>query len=160
MNFPKCLKVQGAHLPRMMRNAYIPTEVKSVMDESVIWMVCVSRPFHTIVVHFPFSLRMWCVPASFLLLPILPPLKLHLKHFFEVFHTWQHIVPWFGYSNMLEHWFHMLQNVEYRTCRSFGQLSTYFSWTSFFVLSDGMYMGGVSSFPLGAAGCGNPRSSA
>lgn len=33
--------------------------------------------------------HVWCVPVSFLLPPTFPPLKLHLKHFFEVFHKWQ-----------------------------------------------------------------------
>lgn len=46
MNFPKSMKVQLAHMPRMMKNAYILTEVRSVMGESVLWMVCVSGPFH------------------------------------------------------------------------------------------------------------------
>lgn len=50
------------------------------------------------------------------------------------------------------HWLQLLQNVEYRTCRSFGQLWIYFPWTSFFVVSDGMNMGWVSSLPFGAAG--------
>lgn len=80
----------GAHLPRMMRNAYSLTEVKSVVDQSILLMVHVSGSLHTAILHFPFTL---CMCDVFLHLSCLPPtfpsLKLHLKHFFRSFHTCQ-----------------------------------------------------------------------
>lgn len=117
----------GAHLPRMMRNAYSLTEVKSVVDQSILLMVHVSGSLHTAILHFPFTLCMCdvflhlsCLPPTF------PPLKLHLKHFFEVFIRVKYIFLWFCYSNMQRHWFQLLlpMSVVRTTFKNF-------SWASF-----------------------------